>query len=117
MAPEVFRHEPYNSSVDVYSYSMIAYQLLEFQPPFAGVDPVDAARQAALYDRRPAFINLAAAASAPKAALRALIERCWAPNAEDRPSFPEVVVALEAVLEMLPVRSAPGGGGACCIVS
>ena len=29
MAPEVFRHEPYNSRVDVYSYSMIVYQLFE----------------------------------------------------------------------------------------
>ena len=29
MAPEVFRHEPYNSRVDVYSFSMILYQLLE----------------------------------------------------------------------------------------
>lgn len=29
MAPEVFRHEPYNSRVDVYSFSMIVYQLFE----------------------------------------------------------------------------------------
>lgn len=99
MAPEVFRHEPYNSRVDVYSFSMIVYQLFEvrcgrccgwhcpqlllvvlaravcfsslppaclpalpcspqFQPPFAGMDPVEAARQAALYERRPEFVAL-----------------------------------------------------------
>lgn len=59
MAPEVFRHEPYNSRVDVYSYSMIVYQLLEYRPPFADMDPVDAARAAAIDHVRPNFIALA----------------------------------------------------------
>lgn len=26
MAPEVFRHEPYNNKVDVYAYAMIVFQ-------------------------------------------------------------------------------------------
>ena len=39
--------------VDVYSFSMIMFQLFEHNPPFAGVDPVEAARLAALYDKRP----------------------------------------------------------------
>jgi serine/threonine protein kinase len=95
MAPEVFRHEPYNDRVDIYSFSMIIFQLfevrsggqveelkcaimhhmvcqfmllrhirrdistsLQFMPPFSGMDPVEAARQAALYDQRPEFILL-----------------------------------------------------------
>lgn len=58
MAPEVFRHEPYNYKVDVYSFSMIAYQLFEHMPPFAGMDPVAAAKAAALRDSRPAFNKL-----------------------------------------------------------
>lgn len=58
MAPEVFRHEPYNFKVDVYSFSMIAYQLFEHMPPFAGMDPVAAAKAAALKDSRPAFNKL-----------------------------------------------------------
>lgn len=58
MAPEVFRHEPYNFKVDVYSFSMIAFQLFEHCPPFAGMDPVEAAKHAALHDRRPAFNKL-----------------------------------------------------------
>lgn len=36
MAPEVFRHEPYNSRVDVYSFSMIVYQLFEVGRALAG---------------------------------------------------------------------------------
>ena len=52
------RHEPYNFKVDVYSFSMIAYQLFEYCPPFAGMDPVEAARQAALHNKRPDFNKL-----------------------------------------------------------
>ena len=42
----------------MYSFSMILYQLFEHQPPFAGTDPVEAARQAALYEYRPPLSQL-----------------------------------------------------------
>ena len=57
-APEVFNHEPYNSLVDVYSFSMIMYQLFEQCAPFAGMDPVEAARLAAR-GQRPQLSKLA----------------------------------------------------------
>jgi len=121
MAPEVFRHEPYNSSVDVYSYSMIMYQLFESQPPFAGMDPIDAARQAALYDLRPHFIILQSAAP-PKAEIKDLIESCWRPNAEDRPTFESIVESLESILSKLHRRSSKSKGtgdieNGCCSLS
>jgi hypothetical protein len=120
MAPEVFRHEPYNSSVDVYSYSMIMYQLFEFQPPFAGMDPIDAARQAALYELRPKFVVLNGVGQAKKD-IKTLIERCWGPNGEDRPSFEQIVSRLEEILTTLPRNKSGeggdgGGGGGCCTV-
>jgi serine/threonine protein kinase len=34
MAPEVFRHETYNETVDVYSYGMIFFYLLDGRPPW-----------------------------------------------------------------------------------
>lgn len=49
------RHEPYNLKVDVYSFAMIIFQLFETTVPFAGHDPVDAARQAAMLGARPGF--------------------------------------------------------------
>ncbi|KAL4538986.1 hypothetical protein Ndes2526B_g02745 [Nannochloris sp. 'desiccata'] len=117
MAPEVFRHEPYNSSVDVYSYSMIMYQLFEFQPPFAGMDPIDAARQAALYELRPQFIVLQGPGGAKKD-IKTLIERCWAPNGEDRPTFEQIVSRLEEILTTLPRgnKSGDGSNTGCCTV-
>ena len=45
--------------MDVYSFSMIAYQLFELTPPFSGMDPVDAARKAALAEERPPLMRLA----------------------------------------------------------
>ena len=53
----------------MYSFSMIAYQLFELQPPFAGMDPVDAARKAALAEERPALIRLNAGTPTMKARL------------------------------------------------
>ena len=47
------------AQVDVYSFSMIAYQLFELTPPFSGMDPVDAARKAALAEERPPLMRLA----------------------------------------------------------
>ena len=43
MAPEVFRHEEYDESVDVYSFSMIFYYMLRGQPPFMALGGVDGA--------------------------------------------------------------------------
>ncbi len=47
------------AQVDVYSFSMIAYSLFEHCQPFAGMDPVEAARQSALYEKRPQLMKLA----------------------------------------------------------
>ena len=47
------------AQVDVYSFSMIAYSLFEHCQPFAGMDPVEAARQSALYEKRPQLMKIA----------------------------------------------------------
>lgn len=44
--------------VDVYSFAMILFQLFEHMPPFAGVDPVEAAKAAALDNKRPKLERL-----------------------------------------------------------
>ncbi len=44
--------------VDVYSFAMILFQLFEHTPPFAGVDPVEAAKAAALENSRPRLERL-----------------------------------------------------------
>lgn len=110
MAPEVFRHEPYNSSVDVYSYAMIVYQLFEHAPPYAGVDAVSAARAASTSNTRPSFVRL----KEPKPLnneIRDLISRCWAPNPDDRPGFREVCAVLEGIVIRAPKGKHQRGNG------
>lgn len=123
MAPEVFRHEPYNSRVDVYSFSMIVFQLFEFVPPFADLDPVEAARRAAVLHARPPFVQLLL--PNPNAAdIRALVTDCWASAADARPAFPEICARLEAILARVPRKdifrrppSDAGGASQCCTLA
>ncbi len=42
-----------HGAVDVYAFSMIAFELFEGWAPFLNVHPVDAARRAALHSARP----------------------------------------------------------------
>ena len=42
--------------VDVYSFGMILYQLMEQQAPFAELGAAEAARQTALHNKRPQFV-------------------------------------------------------------
>lgn len=116
MAPEVFRHEPYNLKVDVYSFAMIIFQVFETTPPYAGCDPVEAARSAAMLGARPVFPprrNL----SEVQLELRDLITCCWASDAEARPSFEDIIARLENLLSKLPKHQYYNKSSGCCGVS
>ncbi len=106
MAPEVFRHEYYGPPVDVYAFSMVAFQMWHHQVPFEGMSPVDAARAAAFERRRPVV-----GAHIHKE-LADVIRDCWQPNPNSRPTFEEVINRLEPLASKLAARSA--GGGECC---
>ncbi|KAK9838136.1 hypothetical protein WJX81_003291 [Elliptochloris bilobata] len=108
MAPEVFRHELYNTKVDVYAFSMIAFELFEGWPPFVSVHPVDAARRAALHNARPQWGKLNRFGKKVPAALKQLVEDCWAPNFDARPDFNTVCDRLEAVQKALPPEKKKG---------
>ena len=93
MAPEVFRHEPYNQKVDVYAFGMILFQLTSADglPPFAGLGAVPAAEAMSLRHERPALdVKL-------DARLRQLIAACWHPDAASRPDAAECCRQLEAI--------------------
>lgn len=102
MAPEVFRHEPYNNKVDVYAFSMICFQLFEGLPPFWELDPVEAARLASYENFRPRWGKTNAAGLKIPEALVELVERCWAPDYDMRPEFEDVCSILKEVLTDLP---------------
>lgn len=124
---KVFRHERYNSKVDVYSFGIILFELLDGSVPFGKkIHPLDAARRAALLHARPAWGAGAtsrglrrAPRPPPPPALRSLVEDCWRASAADRPEFGEICRRLEEALAELPpdkpkptrLLSSSGGGG------
>ena len=90
MAPEVFRHEVYTESVDVYSYSMIFYQILLGIAPWAALSGLDAVTKAAVDGERPLIPRNV------DGRLSTLLRRCWDENPRARPSFEEIITRLSA---------------------
>mmetsp|Transcript_2886 Transcript_2886/g.4148 ORF Transcript_2886/g.4148 Transcript_2886/m.4148 type:complete len:650 (-) Transcript_2886:354-2303(-) len=93
MAPEVYRNEDYNETVDVYSYSMILYYLLDGRPPWPTENGLVAAKKAALDGERP-FIprkwNLQ---------LSDLLQSGWNENPAARPPFQRIQKILDKYCE------------------
>lgn len=95
MAPEVFKHRKYDKTVDVYSFAMILYQMLEGDPPLSNLEPYEAAKSAA-GGLRPVF---RAKSYSPE--LRELTEHCWDADMNKRPSFLEILKRLETIKEKM----------------
>jgi len=88
MAPEVFRHEEYNETVDVYSYAMILYYLFSGKAPWCMDNGLVAVNKAALEGDRP-FI--------PRewdSRLNHLLKQCWDENPRSRPPFRDILTTL-----------------------
>lgn len=88
MAPEIYKHQSYNETVDVYSYGMILFYLLDGKPPWPTLNGLVAARKAAEEGDRPII---------PRnwdSRVQILLQECWDENASVRPSFHRIVQAL-----------------------
>ncbi|MFQ6668425.1 hypothetical protein Gotur_034078 [Gossypium turneri] len=96
MAPEVFKHRKYDKKVDVFSFAMILYQMLEGDPPLSNYEPYEAAKYVA-DGHRPIFRSKS---YLPE--LRDLTSRCWAADMNQRPSFLDILKRLEKIKENVP---------------
>ncbi|GLT27620.1 hypothetical protein SLA2020_026040 [Shorea laevis] len=96
MAPEVFKHRRYDKKVDVFSFAMILYEMLEGEPPFSNYEPYEAAKYVA-DGQRPLFRTKS---YLPE--LKDLTVKCWAADMNQRPSFLEILKKLEKIKECLP---------------
>lgn len=101
MAPEVMRHEPYHKPCDVYSFALVAWEMLTYKVPYADLSAVEAAMGVAVRSERPPL-----PAECPEA-IKALVEACWAQAAAARPTFQQVLSSLGRVeaSELEPARS------------
>jgi len=116
MAPEVFRHEPYNRKVDVYSFAMICYYLFTGMPPMFEYSAVRAAQLAALRGVRPMWPEPNRWGSKVPESVKRLVERCWSADPESRPEFSEICSELRQILPTLPAAKAPDGPGCGCSI-
>jgi len=95
MAPEVFKHRKYDKKVDIFSFAMILYEMLEGDPPFTNYEPYEAAKYVS-DGHRPVFHS-----KGHTAELKELTELCWAGDINLRPSFLEILKRLEKIKESL----------------
>jgi len=94
MAPEVIRHESYSSNADVYSFGILLWQLVTREVvPFANMSPIQTA-YAVANGHRPKIPK-----NVPKK-LKRIIESCWEEDAQKRPSFTYIAMALADYAQM-----------------
>ncbi|GAV57106.1 Pkinase_Tyr domain-containing protein/Ank_2 domain-containing protein [Cephalotus follicularis] len=96
MAPEVFKHRRYDKKVDVFSFAMILYEMLEGEPPLAHHEPYEAAKYVA-EGQRPMF-----RAKGWTIELKELTDKCWSADMNERPSFLDILKKLEKIKDSLP---------------
>lgn len=96
MAPEVIRHEAYDQRCDVYSFAILAWEMLTYRIPFDGMMPVEAAFAVAREGKRPSIPR--EWISKP---IAELLRACWHQEARKRPSFGTVRQALDEEMTIL----------------
>ncbi|XP_065860829.1 integrin-linked protein kinase 1-like isoform X1 [Euphorbia lathyris] len=95
LAPEVFKGEIFDRTVDIYSFGVILYEMVEGIQPFHLKSPEDAMNMMCVEQKRPHFKSKLR--SYPPD-LKELIDECWNPDAVGRPTFSEIIVRLDRIV-------------------
>jgi len=91
MAPEVLANRSYDEKADVYSFGIIVWELLSRECPYEGMTAIQCALAVLNRDKRPEI---------PKwcpPGLHALIKSCIKKDPSDRPTFTEIIAALDTL--------------------
>eukprot|EP00640_Fibrocapsa_japonica_P001042 CAMPEP_0113936312 /NCGR_PEP_ID=MMETSP1339-20121228/3242_1 /TAXON_ID=94617 /ORGANISM="Fibrocapsa japonica" /LENGTH=517 /DNA_ID=CAMNT_0000938735 /DNA_START=77 /DNA_END=1630 /DNA_ORIENTATION=- /assembly_acc=CAM_ASM_000762 len=92
MAPEIGRGEEYHEKVDVYSFSMILWEVLTLHKPFFHRHATSFENYVWHNHERPHLDK-----RWPQG-LHRLLSECWDPEMDARPSFREIVGSIEGLL-------------------
>eukprot|EP00850_Spirogloea_muscicola_P008844 SM000048S16556 [mRNA] locus=s48:442986:449032:+ [translate_table: standard] len=97
MAPEVFRHEAYHKSVDVFSFAIIVQEFFEGKQAFKFQLPEEIAQAIAFENLRPPF-----KARTYPPGMKGLLQECWDKDPKRRPTFTQILEQLELMERKLP---------------
>ena len=104
MSPEYLNGSPYDEKCDVYSFGMVLLELVTRRLPWVEVKELSQIVLKVAQGQRPPLPD-----NGLPSQLRDLIQRCWAQEPGERPTFDEIALALAAS----PFGSAAGAGAAC----
>ncbi|CAM9352166.1 unnamed protein product, partial [Chrysoparadoxa australica] len=93
MAPEVANHAEYNEAADVYSFSLIFWEMLSNCKPFAGLKRDEFYRRVVDKHERPPINRLWSPA------VQNILVKCWDHKIEERMSFREINAILQVTAE------------------
>lgn len=98
MAPEVVLDLPYNEKVDQYSYGVILWQMAKDAVPYDGASRASYIKYACKCAERPLV---------PRtwpAEFKALLHACWHADLHERPSFKDIIIALDHLIAKHPLK-------------
>lgn len=96
MAPEVIRNEPCSEKVDIWSYGVVMWELLNCETPYKDVDS-----NAIIWGVGNNSLHLPVPATCPDG-FRLLMRQCWSLKPRNRPSFRHILMHLDiAAVEIL----------------
>ncbi|XP_022963860.1 integrin-linked protein kinase 1-like [Cucurbita moschata] len=95
LAPEIYRDEIFDRSVDAFSFGLILYEMVEGIQPLHPRPPEEAAKAICAEGKRPPF-KIKLKSYPPD--LKELIEECWDPEPVMRPTFSEIIVRLDKIV-------------------
>lgn len=84
MAPEIMLDKPYNQKVDVYSFSLIAYEIFTGRKPYDDKITILQLMNKILTCQRPDTSII------ENEYVKSFIEKCWSDDPEERPNFDEI---------------------------
>ena len=99
MAPEVAKGWAYDSSIDVYSFGVLLWELLTLETAFDGYDKEDVQRCVVRGDERP-LLTPRLTQDWPLH-LPSLLRSCWSPFPSHRPAFSTIVTKLQDMKDEL----------------
>ncbi|XP_017222921.1 integrin-linked protein kinase 1-like isoform X1 [Daucus carota subsp. sativus] len=95
VAPEIYNGNIFEKRADVYSFALIIYEMMEGVQPFHPKPPQEAVRLMCVDGKRPT-IKQKSKSYPPE--LKELIEECWNPQYDLRPTFSDVISKLDKVI-------------------